>query len=97
MKNGFIKVGAASPKLRVADPDFNVNELISLTLEADTAGVRILLFPELSLTSSTCGDLFYHETLLKGAVRALHAYLKKTQNTACLSIVGLPFSVDQKL
>ena len=97
MKNGFIRVGAATPKIRVADPTYNANELVRLTLEADAKDVRILVFPELSLTASTCGDLFYHETLIKGAETALESYLTKTKHTKTLTFIGLPIAIGQKL
>ena len=59
--------------------------------------MRVLVFPELSLTASTCGDLFYYETLIKGAEAALCEYLNKTKHTATLAFVGLPVAIDQKL
>ena len=97
MKNGFIKVGAATPKICVADPAHNANELVRLTLEADAIGVRVLVFPELSLTGSTCGDLFFQDTLVNGAENALGCYLAKTKNTNCLTFIGLPVSFGQAL
>ena len=97
MKNGFIRVGAATPRLCVADPAYNANRLADLTLKADANGVRVLAFPELSLTASTCGDLFYYETLISGAEKALQDYLKQTANTATLAFIGLPVAIDQRL
>ncbi|MBQ8212715.1 MAG: NAD(+) synthase [Clostridia bacterium] len=97
MKNGFVKIGAAAPKIRVADPAYNANELISLTKEANAMGVHILVFPELSITGATCGDLFYHETLIKGAASSLENYLKNTKDTNCLVFVGLPIAYGNKL
>ena len=97
MKNGFIRVGTATPRLCVADPAYNANRLADLTLKADANGVRVLAFPELSLTASTCGDLFYYETLISGAEKALQDYLKQTANTATLAFIGLPVAIDQRL
>ena len=56
MKNGFIRVGAATPRLRVADSVYNSNELVRLTLEADANGVRVLVFPELSLKTGELSE-----------------------------------------
>ena len=97
MKNGFVKVGAATPKIRIADPMYNADELIRLTQEANARGVRVLVFPELSITGYTCGDLFYHDTLIKGAVDALDRYLGHTKDTNCLCFVGLPIAYGNKL
>jgi len=92
MKHGFLKIAVAAPDLRVADPAFCANELIRIAKDADKRGVRVLVFPELSLTGSTCGDLFFSETLIRGAKDALCLYLSKTAKLGLLSIVGLPIS-----
>lgn len=90
MKYGFVKVAAAAPKVQVADCAFNVNELISMAAEADRIGVKLLVFPELSLTSYTCGDLFFNEVLLSSAEKALMQYVEATRTYDMISVVGLP-------
>ena len=65
MKDGFIKAAAAVPKVCVANPADNAREILRLIREAVGRKVRILAFPELSLTGYTCGDLFLQEQLLK--------------------------------
>ena len=77
MKYGFIKVAAASPKIRVADPFFNVSEMINTAKRAAEYGVTVLVFPELSITGYTCGDLFFSDTLISGAENALKKYLEE--------------------
>ena len=67
MKDGFIKAAAAVPKVCVANPADNAREILRLIREAVGRKVRILAFPELSLTGYTCGDLFLQEQLLKKA------------------------------
>lgn len=97
MKNGFVKVAAATPHIRVADPCYNQKELIRLANDAAQKGVRVLVFPELSITGYTCGDLFYSETLLTSAKKALASYLSETSSLDMISVVGLPFDVNGKL
>ncbi len=97
MKNGFIKVAAASPYVIPADPMSNTKELIRLTQDASAAGVHILVFPELCITGYTCGDLFLSETLLKGAKDALKSFLAATGDTDTVAIVGLPYACDGEL
>ena len=63
MKHGFIKVAAAAPEIRVADPMFNADAVIRAMDEHARLGVKVLVFPELTLTGATCGDLFYQNTL----------------------------------
>ena len=70
MKHGFIKVAAAAPEIRVADPMFNADAVIRAMDEHARLGVKVLVFPELTLTGATCGDLFYQNTLLAGAAAA---------------------------
>ena len=97
MKHGFIKVATATPKIRVADPAYNVGEMIRIAKEAAKKEVKVLAFPELSLTGYTCGDLFFSGTLLTGAKNALAEYAKATEKLSMLSLVGLPFEWNQKL
>lgn len=66
MIDGFIKVAAATPDLRVADCEYNVDHMKALIDEAARAGVHLIVFPELGITGYTCGDLFLQDTLLFG-------------------------------
>ena len=90
MKNGFIKVAAATPALRVADPAFNVSEMQKIAHCAAQKGVRVLVFPELCITGYTAGDLFFSEVLTRGARTALNDYLQGTAALDLISVVGLP-------
>ena len=67
MKDGFIKIACATPELKVADCDYNADKIIELIKEAHGKGVKIICFPELSLTGYTCGDLFLQSALLNSA------------------------------
>ncbi len=97
MENGFLKVAAATPVVRVADTKANVEAHIALAQKAYGEGVRMLVFPELSLTGATCGDLFTNDTLLQGAQDALLAYLNHTKELDLISVVGLPFAAYAKV
>ena len=97
MKNGFIKVAAATPRIRIADPSHNVSELIRLTQQAHAQGAQIITFPELSLTGSTCGDLFFSQALLQGAKDALERFLETTRELSAVAVLGLPWSRDGRI
>ena len=58
MKDGLIRAAAATPKIRVADPQFNGERVIELMEEGYKQGAKLMVFPELCLTAYTCGDLF---------------------------------------
>ena len=97
MKNGFIKVAAATPDLRVADCSYNANEIISITNELAKKGVSLIVFPELSITGYTCGDLFLTKTLPQKALDALELILDKTSGSDAVTVVGLPYLFGGKL
>ena len=97
MKNGFVKVAAATPVVRLADTKANCEAHVALAQKAYGEGVRVLVFPELSLTGATCGDLFTNDTLLQGAQDALIAYLDHTKELDMVSVVGLPLSVGAQI
>ena len=97
MRDGFIKAAAVTPKIRVADVDYNTEQVISLYREAAKNGAKIIVFPELVLTSYTCGDLFLQSSLLKKARAALKRIVKQSAGIKALTFVGLPLEVDGKL
>lgn len=97
MKDGFIKVAAASPKLKVADCDYNGKQILEIIKKADKEGVKLLVFPELCISSYTCGDLFLQETLLEGCKNVLKHLLDETGSIDVLYVVGMPFSYRNKL
>jgi NAD+ synthase (glutamine-hydrolysing) len=97
MKNGWIAVGACTPELRVADPAYNGARIQASMEEAARQGIRLLVFPELSLTGYTCGDLFLQDTLLAGARGELLRLAKATKELDMLTVVGLPIVCRHKL
>lgn len=97
MKHGFIKVAAASPYCTVADCRKNADKIIELTHKADQNGVKLITFPELYLSGSTCGDLFFSDTLLRSAERELVRIASKTCDTDTIIIIGFPYIVNDKI
>lgn len=97
MKDGFIKVACATPKIKVADIDFNVEIIKNMMLEASSKGAKIIVFPELSITGYTCQDLFYQHTLLDKAKEGLMQVVRASEGLDALVFTGLPFELDGKL
>ena len=97
MKNGFVKVAAATPDIRVADVEFNTQNIINAMEEAQKNGVKILVFPELCVTGYTCSDLFDHSVLLKASRKALLEIAENTNDKDMLVFVGAPLEVNGKL
>ncbi len=97
MKDGFIKVAAATPKLKVADPAYNAGEIVKLTEQAAARGTSVIVFPELCVTGYSCGDLLLHQPLLEAALDALKTIRNRTSKLNIAVVVGLPLTVKGKL
>ena len=94
MKNlGFVKVAAAVPTVAVADCSANAARIETLMLSAEAAGVAVTLFPELSLTGATCGDLLMQRALLEAAEAALQHLVDVSAELKGAFVVGLPIDV----
>ena len=97
MKDGFVRLGVCTPAGRVGDPVKNAAGAVAAARRAAEAGVKVLAFPELTLTGYTCGDLFYHDTLLQAAEDGLAAYVRETASLDLISFIGLPVAVGDKI
>ena len=97
MKHGFVKVAAATPSIRVADCGYNATQIVELMKASARLGIKVLVFPELCLTGTTCGDLFFQDTLLDGAENALEHVLEETARLEVFTVVGLPVRYESRL
>lgn len=94
---GFIKVAAVSLNSRVANVSHNTSEILFECDLAYSKGAKIIVFPELSVTSYTCGDLFLNHSLIKSAENAIGKIAKETKDYDALIIIGAPIIKDDKL
>lgn len=92
---GYVKVAACSPRMKVADVEFNVNTIIEVMKQAEKQEVSFICFPELSITGYTCADLFLQETLQKKALEGLNRIIASNVNVT--AIVGLPINAAGRL
>ncbi len=97
MNNGFVRLAAAIPELRVADCAFNIARITDLVLRAEAEKVQVVCFPELSITGYTCADLFYQHQLLSDAENALRDLQKLTFSISAVIIVGMPLRVQHQI
>ena len=97
MNQGFIRVAAATPRIRVADPAYNRMQMEELCREAAAGGVKVLVFPELCLTGYTCSDLFLQDPLLDAAKRELAELADAGKDLDLLVFAGLPWLRDGQL
>jgi NAD+ synthase (glutamine-hydrolysing) len=97
MNYGFVRVAAAVPKLKVADCEYNADNIIDIIHKADSLKIQFVVFPELSITAYTCGDLFHQQQLLNDALQQLERILEKTKYLGLVAVIGLPVQLDNQL
>lgn len=90
MKYGFVKTACASPRLKVADCNFNSEQIICAAKDAAKNGATVIVFPELSITGYTCGDLFFQRTLQNASEVQLKRIISETAKLDSVIFVGLP-------
>ena len=97
MRQGFVKVAAVTPDIRVADVEYNTKQICAALDEAAQERAKIVVFPELCVTGYTCGDLFAQDVLLQAAKTAIKKIAAYTEEKDMLAFVGTPLQVDGKL
>ncbi len=97
MRDGFIKVAAATPEIRTADPAYNEKQIERQIVRAADEKAALLVLPELVLTGYTCGDLFLQETLLNGAEAALGTLMEFSRSFSMVLCLGLPVLYGNRL
>ncbi len=97
MKDGFIKVAACTPKIKVADVDCNVSQIKKQIKDCAAKGVKLAVFPELCLTGYTCQDLFFQDALLNKAQEGLGKLKKASKGLDMMIAVGLPVKAKGKI
>ncbi len=97
MKDGFIKVAAVTPEVKVADISYNCKKIIESMEEAHAMGARVVVFPELCITGYSCRDLFHQDLLLRRAVDGLLDLAQASASLSGIFFVGLPYLCMGKL
>ena len=94
---GYMKVAAAVPEVRIADCRFNAERIVTMMEKASDRGIEVVVFPELSVTGYTCGDLFGQSALLAAAESAVGVIAEQTAGLSVTGIIGAPVEVNDKL
>ena len=98
MQDGFVKVAARTPEVRVADVDFNTKAILEEVRRArEDDDAKLVVLPELCVTAYTCEDLFWQEELLDAAERAIGTIVRATADYDLLLFFGAPVRVNDKL
>ncbi len=96
MRHGFVKISCVTPSIRIANPEYNKEKILSLVKDAEKEGVHLLAMPELVLTGSTCGDMFFQNTLTDAAEECILDICRQVPKNMVL-VFGSPVSHSGKL
>lgn len=94
---GYYRLAAATPQVRVANVEFNVNALAETMKTAVDGGAAVVVFPELCITGVSCGDLFFQPRLQQAAVQGLLRFAEETAGLDAVAVVGLPLPAEEAL
>ena len=97
MKDGFLRVAAASVDVKVADPAYNKESIMKVARQAAKRLVKVLVLPELAISAYTCGDLFWQQGLLEESERQLGALIEETKDLSMVIVAGAPLMIRQNL
>ncbi len=95
--HGFVRVAAAVPRVRVAEPTFNAERTLALARQASDAGAALVTFPELGLSAYSNEDVFHQQALLQAVSHALARIVAKSAELRPLIIVGAPLQAERGL
>ena len=87
---GYYRLASAVPQLRVADVDYNVDQLMDGFRKAAEQKAAAVVFPELSITGYSCGDLFFQPRLREAALDGLRRFAEATEGSGTIAVAGLP-------
>lgn len=94
---GFIKVAAATPRLRVADCIFNTSEILDTINKAKKSGVKAIVFPETCITGYTANDLFLQRLLIDGVTDSIERIKRELAESDIITIIGAPIEISNRL
>ena len=97
MRDGFVKVAAVTPDIRVADVAYNTQNICKMIDETVAKGAKVIVFPELCVTGYTCSDLFTQDILLKESKEALFKIAEYTKEKDAIIFIGVPLAIDGEL
>lgn len=93
----YIRVATACPEVSLADVPTNTTRIAELYQEANRQAVGLVVFPELSLTGYTLGDLVQQTALLRQAEAGLQTLADLTKEKSTAMVIGLPLRVENGL
>lgn len=94
---GFVRVAAATPSMKVADCEYNTDQVLKIIADAEEQNVSVIVFPEMGITGYTCADLFNQQLLREQAIESLRRICIETSEYSIISIVGMPLEINNKL
>ena len=97
MRHGFVRVAVGTPAIRLADCGYNAERIYELIQRAEAEDAKVLALPELCLTGYSCQDLFFQDSLIRAAEKALLSLTERTAGMDVLTVIGVPVILSGKL
>ena len=94
---GLVRVGTAVPDLKIANTEYNTEQIIAMMKDAADKNVGFLVFPELAVTGSTCGDLFYQEYLYRNQLKGIDSICEASAGTSTVIVLGCYLRLENNL
>ncbi|NGM50236.1 NAD(+) synthase [Caulobacter sp. 602-2] len=89
-RHGFVRVAAAVPKVKLADPAHNADRVLDLVRQGHDQGVAVMVFPELGLTGYSIDDLLQQDVLLDAVEAAIATLARESARLSPMFVVGAP-------
>lgn len=95
--HGFVRVAASTPSVWTADVARNAAAILDEARKAHDAGVDLLLYPELSLSSYAIDDLHLQFAMLDAVEQELAAIVVASARLAPVLVIGAPLRRNGRL
>jgi NAD+ synthase (glutamine-hydrolysing) len=95
--HGFVRVAAAVPNVRIAEPEFNARRTLELARQASDEHAAVVVFPELGLSGYAIDDLLHQQSLTRAVLEAIETIVEQSVALAPVIIVGAPLEAERGL
>ena len=95
--HGFVRIAAAVPNVRIADPAFNAQRTVELARAASDKNAAVVLFPELGLSGYAIDDLLHQQSLTDAVLEAIKTLVAESAALEPVIVVGAPLEAERGL
>ena len=96
-QHGFVRLAAATPQVKIAEPPANAERTLELAGRADAEGAALAVFPELGLSGYSIEDLFHQQALVEAVLGGLERVRAASAELFPVLVVGAPLQAEDAL